>query len=158
LAPVGCLVTDLQAEAEGVVHRELAWARGGLDLRAATLGYDQLPIIPARPRSEYEQQAAKLAPDRQHAGTRARGPIPFQQHLSRLSAADRQAWRQLMAERRDGAHRTTLVLALYWADGGRTILEIADLIEMETGQRDVELLLAYFQFLDKLGLISLQQL
>jgi hypothetical protein len=157
LAPVGCLVTDLQAEAEGVVHRELAWARGGLDLRAATLGYDQLPIIPARPRSEHERQAAKLVPDRQHAGRQARGPIPFQQHLSRLSAEDRQAWRQLMAERQNGAHRTTLVLALYWADGARSILEIADLVEMETGQRDVELLLTYFQLLDKLSLVALYE-
>jgi hypothetical protein len=33
------------------------------------------------------------------------------------------------------------------------VLEIADLVEMESGKRDVELLLAYFRLLEKLGFV-----
>ena len=47
-------------------------------------------------------------------------------------------------------------LAVYWADGKRSLLEIADLIELETGQRDVELLAEYFQTLAKLNLVELE--
>ncbi len=50
---------------------------------------------------------------------------------------------------------TLPTLAVYWTDGKRTLLEIADLIELETGQRDVELLVEYFQTLAKLNLIEL---
>jgi len=45
---------------------------------------------------------------------------------------------------------------VYWADGKRSLLEIADLIELETGQRDVELLVEYFQTLAKLNLVELE--
>jgi len=51
--------------------------------------------------------------------------------------------------------RTLPILAQYWADGERTVLEIADLVEMETRQRDVELLVEHFRLLAKMGLVKL---
>ena len=51
---------------------------------------------------------------------------------------------------------TLTTLALYWADGSRTVLGIADLVEMESGTRDVELILAYFRILEKLGLVAIR--
>ena len=148
LAPAGCLVDDFQAEAEQGVQRELAWARGGVDLRAASLGLTQLPAIPSPELSEEEQQAADLVPVRQ-----VRGPIPLQQHLRRLDEEDRQTWGQLLKERKGWGHHTLTSLALYWADGARSLLDIAGLVELETGSRDLELLLTYFQLLEKLGFV-----
>jgi len=45
-------------------------------------------------------------------------------------------------------------LALFWADGVRPVLEIADLVELESGQRDVALLLVYFRLLEQLGFVA----
>lgn len=152
LASADCLLADLCVEAERVVSRELAWARGGVDLHAAALGFESLPIIPARDRSDEEQQAAQMIPARL-----VRGPIPLQQYLRRLDDEDREAWRQLLKARKGGVHHTLTPLALYWADGQRSVLDIADLVELETGARDVELLRTYFQLLEKLGFVSFKQ-
>jgi hypothetical protein len=149
LAPSDCLVDEFQIEAEEVVRRELAWARGGVDLHAAALGLDRLPIIPPRETSDEEQQAAALVPVR-----KALGPIPLQQHLPRLDEDDRQVWGQLLKGRQGWGHHTLTSLALYWVDGTRSLLDIADLVELEIGSRDVELLLAYFRLLGKLGIVG----
>ena len=47
------------------------------------------------------------------------------------------------------------ILALYWADGERTLGEIAEQVEMESGLRDDEYLVRHFQLLDELGLVDL---
>ncbi len=149
LAPVECLVADLQAEVERAAQHELAWAREGVELHARSLGLAALPPLPPRDLSEEERRAAGLVPVR-----RMRGPIPLRDHLSRLSDGEREAWRQLLKARQNGSPHTLTTLALYWADGARSVLEIADLVELESGQRDVELLLAYFQLLARLGFVA----
>jgi hypothetical protein len=149
LAPIECLLVDLQSEAERAMRQELSWARGAVDLHAASVGLESLPMIPARTRSEQEQEASGLIPRRQ-----VRGPVSLRQHIRHLDDEVREAWWRLLQERKDRGYQRTLVsLALYWADGARSVLEIADLVEMETGQRDVELLLAYFRLLVELGLV-----
>ncbi len=148
LAPSDCLVEEFQAEAEQAVQRELAWARGGVDLHAAALGLGRLPIIPPREISEEERQAEEMVPVRQ-----VRGPIPLQQHLHRLDDEDCQAWGQLLKGRKGWRYHTLTSLALYWADGTRSLSDIANLVELETGSRDIELLLVYFRLLGKLGFV-----
>jgi hypothetical protein len=108
-----------------------------------------LPDPPPRNLSDEEEQAAELIPARKMPG-----PIPLQQHLHRLGSDDRKAWRQLLRSRKGRTHLTLAILALYWADGTRSILEISDIVELETGMRDVELLLAYFHILEKLELVA----
>ena len=152
LAPIGCPVEDLQAEAERAVHRELAWAKSAIDLRAATLDLESLPQTPPQDLSEEERQAARLIPVRQ-----VRGPIPLSDYLRGLDEETQQGWRQLLQERKGSAWYTLASLALYWADGARSVLEIAGLVELEIGRRDVELNLAYFQLLEKLGFVTLQR-
>ena len=149
LAPAGCPVVSLQAEAERLARRESAWAKEAVNLRGATLGLDDLPDPPRRALSPAEQEAAGLIPRR-----RMRGPIYLPHYLGRLDEEDREAWRRRLKARQDMAHYTLTILALYWADGQRSLLEIADLIELETGRREVELLLAYFRLLAKLDLIA----
>jgi hypothetical protein len=149
LARSDCLVEEFQTEAGKVVQRELAWARGGIGWRAATLALEQLPIVPPREIPAEEQEATQLVPVRL-----ARGPIPLEQHLRRLDDEDRQAWTGLFKERKGWGHHTLTSLALYWADGSRTLMEIIDLVELETGNRDAELLITYFRLLGKLGLVT----
>jgi hypothetical protein len=148
LAPVQCPLADLLAEAERLSTHELAWAKGAIDLHAAALHLEDLPDLPAQPLSEAEKAAAALVPVR-----RVRGPIPLRDHLRRLDGADREAWRGLLKARKGGAHYTLTTLALYWADGARSVLEIADFVELEAGRRDVELLVSYFRLLEKLGIV-----
>jgi len=153
LAQAGCLIDELAAEAERAAQHELAWANKAIDLRAAGLGLVALPDLPSRDPgdlSDQERQAAKRVPVRL-----VRGPVPLGNHLQRLDAEDREQWRRLRKSREGGMHYTLTELALYWADGKRSVLEIADLVELEAGVRDVELLLAYFELLAKLGFVTL---
>jgi len=83
-----------------------------------------------------------------------RGPISLRHYLSQLSEEERERWWRLGKEREKG-FLTLPTLAEYWANGQLSLLEIADLIELEAGQRDVELLVEYFQMLGKLNLAEL---
>jgi hypothetical protein len=98
---------------------------------------------------EWEEKAARMLPRRLY-----RGPIPLRHYLYQLSEEEReQRWQFLKA------HKKGFILpalAVYWADGKRSLLGIADLIELETGQRDVELLVEYFQTLARLNLVELE--
>jgi hypothetical protein len=148
LEPVACLLEELEGEVTRATQQELAWARGLMDLHAAGLGLADLPEVPEEVLSDQEREAAGLVPRRL-----VRGPVPLRVELDRLEEADRMAWRQL-TETRKGAEHTLCTLALYWADGERSVLEIADLVEMEAGVRDVELLLAFFRLLEKAGRVA----
>ncbi|HSR30034.1 MAG TPA: hypothetical protein VLY63_05665, partial [Anaerolineae bacterium] len=152
LASVECPVDELTAEAERALHHEMAWAKGAVDLQVTTLGLEDLPAAPAHDLSAEDQEAAELIPVRQIPG-----PASIGQHLHRLDAESRERWRQLLRARKDGSAWTLTPLALYWADGARSVLEIADLAELEVGKRDVELMLAYFRLLEKLGFVALKR-
>jgi len=153
LEPQGCSVEVLQQEVTRLARQELAWAKAAIDLYAATLGLEELPEPAPVTLSEEEQEAGQWVPVR-----KVRGPIPIGAHLQRLEEAEREAWRQMLKARPGMAAHTLTDLALYWADGQRSLLEIADLVEMESGQRDVELLVAYMRLLHKLGFVALQSL
>jgi aminopeptidase YwaD len=152
VAPTECLVADLAAEVQRAAKRELAWAKGIVDLRLANLPAEALPDLPRPERSAVELEAARLVPRRL-----VRGPVALNAHLVRLSEEDREAWRQLAKSRKDGSHHTLTPLALYWADGSRSVLGITDLVELETGKRDIDLLLAYFRLLETLGFVRFEE-
>jgi hypothetical protein len=151
LADVECLVSDLESDAERAAERELTWARGAAGLRAASLGLGELAPCTPRQLTEDEVDASQLVPVR-----KVRGPVPLSPHLGRLTGAERDAWRLLTSARKDRSWNTLIDLAAYWADGSRSLLEIVDLVELETGRRDVELLVAYFRLLEKLGFVRLE--
>ena len=98
---------------------------------------------------EWEIQAANTVPQRRY-----RGPISWHELTRGLSLNERLAWDALLDSRSSGGY-TMIILAEYWADGRRTTLDIINLIEMETGIRDAELVVKYFALLSKLGAISL---
>ncbi len=108
----------------------------------------ELPPAAERELDEWEEKAARIVPRRLY-----RGPVSLRPYLHRLSEKERERRWQFLKVHKKGFSLPTL--AVYWADGKRTLLEIADLIELETGQRDVELMVEYFQTLAKLNLIEL---
>ena len=48
-------------------------------------------------------------------------------------------------------------LAQYWADGQRTVAEIGRLIALETSLKATSVLVEYFSFLERLGLVELAE-
>jgi hypothetical protein len=83
-----------------------------------------------------------------------RGPVSLISGLGGLSPAERTAWYELVASRKEGGH-TILALAEYWTDARRTALDIIEQIELETGFRDAELIVRQFELLHTLGLVEL---
>lgn len=103
---------------------------------------------PPEEADEWERKAATMIPRRLY-----RGPVALRTVMRKLSLEERAAWRKLSESRQAGG-RTLPTLAEYWADGRRSALEIIDLVEMESGVRDPELIVTYFTFLHKLGWID----
>jgi len=137
---------DWQAQVDAAGERELQRAWAAL---ADLFSLDALPPLPEESPGEWERRAAALVPRR-----RERGPITVRNRRGRLSPEDREAWRKLQKEQ--GRWGGSL-LAVYWTDGRRTLLEIADLVEDECGQRNVEALVRYYELLEKMGLVELSQ-
>jgi hypothetical protein len=85
---------------------------------------------------------------------RYRGPLSLRSHLARLPIDARDAALARIAQHSefDGL---TADIALYWADGRRTLGEILDLVELETQVRSAGGLYTHFALLSELGLIDL---
>ena len=143
---LGPLTQVLGGEAEQMAQIELNRARRAAGDRVRALGADGLSEPPEEP-DEWERKAAGMTPRRLY-----RGPVDFGSVAFKLLPKERDSWRKLIESRR-GA-RTLPTLAEYWADGRRTALEIVDLVEMESGIRDAELIVRYFELLHKLALLE----
>ena len=133
LAPVK--VAPLEKEAASFIKRELA-------------------ALPQTKTGKIERpggEGLKVVPWRLH-----KGPLPIEPYLSRLTHEEREGWWQL-SHPHGNALWYLLPQALFWADGKRTLGEIVDLVEMETGKREPELLEGYCRLLDKLGLLELRE-
>jgi len=44
---------------------------------------------------------------------------------------------------------------MYWTDGGRSLLEVSRLVELEAGRTDLEYLTEYYRLLCAMGLVAL---
>ncbi|MEO0109095.1 MAG: hypothetical protein ABIK62_08030, partial [candidate division WOR-3 bacterium] len=75
--------------------------------------------------------------------------------LQELSAQERERWYQF-SKRHESGLGTRADLAMFWADGKRDLLRIADLVEAESGHRDVAALVGYFRLLERLRLVRLE--
>jgi hypothetical protein len=142
-------VEGWQAEVAEFAKKESANGEEAIGVLARGRDRVELPEASERELDEWEEKAAELVPRRLY-----RGPVSLRAYLRQLSQEEREQWWQMRQEHKKG-FRILPTLAVYWADGKRSLLEIADLIELETGQRDVELLVEYFQTLAKLNLIEL---
>jgi hypothetical protein len=140
-------VNDLVAEARRVAaaERDAAQARILREARVASL-----PTPPSPAPTEWDERASKMVPRRIY-----RSPVSIRGfRFNKLPPEERESLLQLQKKRHRAAW-TLPTLALYWADGQRTLTEIADLVELETGQSDVELLVRHFEALAQLELVAL---
>jgi len=99
---------------------------------------------------EAEEKAARMVPVRLY-----QGPVSLGRRLRKLPKAKREAWQEFSKGRvgGDAPLRLTPRIAQFWADGTRTVLDIADCLEQDTqGERDVEYLVRYFELLRELKL------
>lgn len=139
LAPLD--VSPFQAECAAFADAELKRA-------AAFLGQD-VGEVEAPPAGEWEEKAAGLVPVR-----RFRGPLSVGDLFTRPT--DREAFHRFRKEHAEFG-RTTLVLALYWVDGERSVSDILDLLEAETGRRPTQALVQYFELLARVGGVELRR-
>ena len=101
----------------------------------------------ALPRDEWAVRAASMVPRRVE-----RGPFSLRNRRGLLSPAEREEWRAL---NKHLGHGAGTLLAMYWTDGRRTLLEIADLVEDECGERDLQRLVRYYELLGKMDLVQI---
>lgn len=106
---------------------------------------------PARKLTDHDREAATIVAQRLF-----RSPLDTRTLLARLTPEERAEWERLHKVHPQ-AHALSGV-AMYWTDGRRTALAVADCVELETGHRDTEFLLALYDFLAGLGLIRLTNL
>ncbi len=136
-----------QEQVRSAGARELERAAAAL---RAEWALDEIPAAPAAPRDGWTERAAHLAPRRL-----TRGPLSLRNQASLLTPEEQELWRAL---NKALGHGVAPILAVYWTDGKRTLLEIADLVERESGERDVRALVQYFELVAKMGLIELAAL
>jgi aminopeptidase YwaD len=147
LAP-GLDVAPLQEEARAAASAEVERRASLLPLLALTTPPGDSEQTGAGDASPSQDRLDAIVPVRL-----VPGPVSLLGYLPRLTAKEREAWR--LVQRSHAAEARLLpTLALYWADGKRTLLQIIDAVEMESGMRAPELLLAYFELLRSLGLVS----
>ncbi|MDP9370935.1 MAG: hypothetical protein M3Q65_00440, partial [Chloroflexota bacterium] len=144
------LIATLAADAERVTRDERDRARSAAGWLTAREEIDVSAILNAgsadgdgaspAPRPLWEEQASSAVYRRL-----VRGPLGLHWGERNLSPGAQDRLRALL--RRPGA-RTVMTMALTWIDGRRTLLEVADLVEAETGLRDLEILTGYAALLE----------
>jgi len=108
-------------------------------------------LLPDRPTPPQESvDGGDLVPRR-----RFRGPADVAGAAARLDEPGRERWHELQQRIRKAGHALP-TLAEYWADSQRSVAEIADLVQHETGRKDVVLLVDYFSMLADLGLVEVR--
>jgi hypothetical protein len=55
---------------------------------------------------------------------------------------------------KDESGHTLQTIALYWADSKRPLVEIMDCVEWETGERRPAMLVEYFEWMEKIGMVK----
>jgi aminopeptidase YwaD len=107
-------------------------------------------IIPEyEPEEKPEPAGSNKTPEKLY-----RGPLSSRPWIAKLSKEDRKAYKAL--NKKHGIeYGGPATLALYWTDGNRTISEISRLVRLESGSTNLEYLVEYYEFLEKLELIKL---
>lgn len=147
---VGDLVHDLREETEGYTAEQLRRVLDVVAKRGTRIGSEEVKDAEPSEEDEWKERARQVVPKRVF-----RGPISMRAVTVRMTQEERDAWHAFTQEHRE-ASRTLPTVALYWADGRRSLMEIAGLVEMEIGECDLELLVRYFELLARHEFVTLQ--
>jgi hypothetical protein len=101
-----------------------------------------------KPEEEMKEEANRMVPERVY-----RGPVSTRNWLNKMSQEDKEAFRKFGKKFED--ERTTGTLGLYWTDGKRSVKEINEMVELEAGRSNLEYLLGYYRFLEKMELVKI---
>ncbi len=97
----------------------------------------------------WEREASRLVPFRMH-----RVAVDLASHRHRLTKREKDGLQKLR-KKYSSIFSQVPVLAQFWMDGRRSLLEIAELVEFETSNKDtVRFLVAYFKILARIRLIG----
>ena len=146
---MGHFVSDQQQRLENFTTEEVGLTSEAIRRRGETLGITALEKPSDREEDTWETRARHLVPCRVY-----RGPVNPGRLINCLPQEEQDAWHRLLKEH-SKSPRDLPVVALYWTDGQKTLSQIAELVELETGHRDTELLVRYFEFLAQVKLIEL---
>lgn len=138
---LGESVTAWRAEVAETAAREAAWAE-------EILGPDRPAETPPATDEQWRAEAEKLVPRRLFPG-----PADLGMALQSRPRELREAYWQLEDSAGRPVHDEAALLQ-YWADGRRTVAEIADLVELETGKPAGDLALRFFRLLAQIGLVQ----
>lgn len=148
LAPeVEQAVEEAAREVRAAADVERLGLQRDAEWRAQALGGDGLPAA--------HQESGEWVERAEHTVLRRlfRGPTGPRELLDRLGPDERAAAEELSGARA-GVLYTLLPVIMYWLDGRRTLRQVADLVECETGQRDLELLVRVAGLLEGAGLVE----
>lgn len=100
--------------------------------------------------SEIEGEANKIIPKRTSPG-----PVDVKLKIDSLENESKDRVRGLMKLR---GWRTCSTLALFWADGKRTVLDIWRKLKIEYGQVDLKNLIDWFYLLEKMDFVKIEKI
>ncbi|MBN2335895.1 DUF4910 domain-containing protein [Candidatus Bathyarchaeota archaeon] len=100
--------------------------------------------------TKLEREAAAVVPSRLY-----RGPISTRYWVDKLNPVERESLRKLEKDHPLG--RGVGTLAIYWTDGVRSIYEVSEMVRMERGETDMEYLVEWYGYLERMGLVGLHR-
>lgn len=139
---IGPFISELMTYAD----EEYDHAVKMLEALAEKQGITELPDY--EPEEVEEPDGADRVPEKLY-----RGPVASRPWLFKLGREDRDAVRALN-KKHGVSYGGPMTLALYWADGSRSIGEISRLVELESGSTNLAYMVEYFGFMEKMGLVK----
>lgn len=140
LGDINKVADNLKSEMAETVEKEISRLK-------TILGKRNVKTVP-RKLGKWDKIAEKTIPVRHYLG-----PVTLRGFTNKLSKADNDKLWGFRAKYKAQFNVLT-PLAEYWADGKRNLLEIIDLVELETDIHASELIVEYFRILEKLKLVT----
>ena len=101
-------------------------------------------------RTKLETEAMGVVPRRLY-----KGPVSTLHWDRKLSHVERENLWKLDKDHPLG--RGVGILAMYWTDGVRSLYEISERVRLEIGETDLEYLVAWYGYLERMGLVELHR-
>jgi hypothetical protein len=136
---------DLKGELEEAGRAEHDRAKDVANRVAEASGQKIKPY--KRTLTEAERKASKMVVKRLFKG----GPVPiYSREKSYMDVDQLDAFDELKRSKKTPG-RTDEILATYWLNGERNLLEVCELVRNETDEVDVDYLVRYFPFMSRFG-------
>jgi len=140
----------LETEINRLAKKELEQKRQAVQIYSKAKDYGEPSVFKKPTMNKHEKMAAEMVPRRIY-----RGPISEDLALEKMTEDEWVAHRKMMLKKKK--FWSTLDLAVYWADGVKSLLEISRLVKQETGKVDLEFLIDYLKVISKYGLMKVEK-